>query len=65
MKYKGEEAPKNSGTAGVKQFSKGINRGKWAAFYRDGSNLCYTGPAREHKGQALLDLTAIRARIYV
>ncbi len=64
MKYKGQDVPK-SGIAGVKQIDRGIHKGKWRAFYKSPENLIHTGPVRELKGQALCDLTLIRARIYV
>lgn len=65
MIYKGAQVPKNSSTAGVRQFPRGKNRGKWQAFYKDKEGLIYQGPPRDLKHQATFDLSLLKTRVYI
>jgi len=66
--YKGESVPEGkTGIAGVKFRERGKNKGKYQAFYQTPKpdSMIFTGPYRDTKELAQLDLIAVKARIYL
>lgn len=63
--YKGEKAPKNSSTSGVKQITRGVNRDKYQAFLRSADGDIFQGEPRNTRAEAMLDLVTVKSRIYI
>lgn len=65
VEYHGTEAPKKSPLTGVKMRERGAHRGKFQAFYRSPEGDVFTGEYRDSRAEAMLDLIAVKGRMYI